>query len=170
MLLEIRSGDVSSMPWGYEGRLSPGRTVLLASRPAHPAAPPPRRAPRRDPPVVCPGFDETGINKSRTHLGVHHLLMLAQLPRFALLQLKCSSLLLSELTAPEEHSLIDVWCSEDNPFGKTGDDSTPARNVVLFTVQKVLSREQTILDAFEEVGKHKSTNLHRSLPRTPWSS
>ena len=35
---------------GYEGRLSPGRTVLPDP------APPPRRAPRPDPPVVCPGF------------------------------------------------------------------------------------------------------------------
>ena len=41
MLPKRRSRDVSSMPWGYEGRLSSGRTVLSAPRPArpHPAAP-----------------------------------------------------------------------------------------------------------------------------------
>ena len=42
LLQESRSEDLSSMLWGYEGRLSPERIVLSASRPARlrPAAPP----------------------------------------------------------------------------------------------------------------------------------
>ena len=39
---------------GYEGRLSPGRTVLSAPSPARP--PPPHNAPRTGPLGVCPGF------------------------------------------------------------------------------------------------------------------
>ena len=34
VLLECRSGDVSSMLWGYERGLSPGRTILLVPNPA----------------------------------------------------------------------------------------------------------------------------------------
>ena len=42
---------------GYEGRLSSGRTDPSAFRPARSRpAPTPRRAPRLDPRVVCPGF------------------------------------------------------------------------------------------------------------------
>ena len=55
VLLERCSGDVSAMLWKYEGGLSPGRGVSLASSPARPR-PAIRRAPRPDPPVVCPGF------------------------------------------------------------------------------------------------------------------
>ena len=36
VLLGGRSGDVSSMPWGYGRRLSPGRNVLWAFGPARP--------------------------------------------------------------------------------------------------------------------------------------
>ena len=71
---------------------------------------------------------------------------------------------------PGRAPLIEAWCSEDSPLGKTGDDLKPARNVVLFTVKEDLSREQIILDALEEVGKHRGTHLHGSLPCTPWSS
>ena len=71
---------------------------------------------------------------------------------------------------PGRAPLIEAWCSEDSPLGKTGDSLKPARNVVRFTVKEDLSREQTILDALEEVGKHKGTHLHGSLPCTPWSS
>ena len=60
VLLERRSSDVSSMPWRVRGTL-----VLLGEQFCwHPVlpdpAPPPRRAPRPDPPVVCPGF---GLDK-----------------------------------------------------------------------------------------------------------
>ncbi len=71
---------------------------------------------------------------------------------------------------PGRAPLIEAWCSEDSPLGKTGDSLKPARNVVRFTVKEDLSREQTILDALKEVGKHKGTHLHGSLPCTPWSS
>ena len=47
VLLKRRSGDVSSMLWGYEGCLSPGRTVLSASRPAQPCPAAPPCAPTR---------------------------------------------------------------------------------------------------------------------------
>ena len=46
VLLE-RRGDVSSMPWGNEGRLSPERIALSASRPARPRPAAPPRAPTR---------------------------------------------------------------------------------------------------------------------------
>ena len=70
---------------------------------------------------------------------------------------------------PRRAPLIEAWCSEDSPLGKTGDGLKPARNVVRFTVKEDLSREQTILDALKEVEKHKGTHLHGSLPCTPWS-
>ena len=57
VLLARRSGQLSSMPGGYEGRLSPGRTDPSVSRPARPRPAPLRRVPPRfDPLVVCPGF------------------------------------------------------------------------------------------------------------------
>ena len=71
---------------------------------------------------------------------------------------------------PGRAPLIEAQCSEDSPLGKTGDALKPARNVVRFTVKEDLSRECIILGALEEVGKHKGTHFHGSLPRTPWSS
>ena len=47
VLLGGRSSDVSTMPWGCEGRLSPGRTVLSASRAARPCPTVPPCAPTR---------------------------------------------------------------------------------------------------------------------------
>ena len=71
---------------------------------------------------------------------------------------------------PGRAPLIEGWCSEDSPLGKSGDSLRPARNVVRFTLKEDLSREQTVRDALAEVGKHKGTHLHGSLPCTPWSS
>ena len=71
---------------------------------------------------------------------------------------------------PGRAPLIEAWCSEDSPLGKTGGDLKRARNVVHFTMKEDLGREQTILDALEEAGKHMGTHLHGSLPCTPWSS
>ena len=65
-LLTSRLGQLSSIPGGREGPLSPGRTDPFASRPARRRfAPPLRHAPPRpDLPVVCQGFefDKSGIS------------------------------------------------------------------------------------------------------------
>ena len=50
---------------------------------------------------------------------------------------------------PGRANLIEAWCSEDSPLGKTGDDLKPARIVFRFIVKEDLNREQTILDALE---------------------
>ena len=51
--------------------------------------------------------------------------------------------------APGKAPLIEAWCSEDNPLGKTGDALKPAPNVVRFTIEEDLNREQTIREALE---------------------
>ena len=59
VLLERRSGDVSSMPWGVRGALVSWANCCVGAVLPGPA-PPPRRAPRPDPPEVCTGF---GLDK-----------------------------------------------------------------------------------------------------------
>ena len=69
VLAKGRSGQLSTIPWGLEGRLvswPPDTSASCCARPRR--APPPHRAPRRPgPPVVCSGFPEgfTATNRRR---------------------------------------------------------------------------------------------------------
>ena len=66
VLLGGHPGDVPSMPCKVRGTV-----VFWAGHPVLPdSAPPPRRAPRPDPPVVCPGF---GLDRCSTKSAALHV-------------------------------------------------------------------------------------------------